>query len=101
MIKLQSIRKSKGMTQKELAKVSGVNYDSIRKIETGANSNPGITSVLKICGALQCGVEEVCGCFLLRTPTGGEMKFIAGLKVLTSPFVPSDSVVFGTQKNTS
>jgi DNA-binding XRE family transcriptional regulator len=56
---LSLIRKNKGMTQKELSLASKVNYNTIKKIECGATMNPGITSVFKICSALDCTVEDL------------------------------------------
>ena len=50
---IKKIRKEKGLTQKELGKISGINEAQIRRYELGGkNSNPKVETIKKIADAL-------------------------------------------------
>lgn len=59
---IKRIRKEKGLTQKKLGELCGINESNIRKYESG-KQNPKIETIEKIANALQCPVYE-----LRRTP---------------------------------
>ena len=54
-MELTNARKSKHITQKELAKLSGLSESSISNIESGESSSPTLRSLVKYATAL--GVE--------------------------------------------
>ena len=56
---LKARRKDQGMTQKQLAKVSGVSYSTLTKLEQGAIESPSITLVSDLANALGCGVQDL------------------------------------------
>lgn len=56
--KLLTIRKSKGMTQAEVAEASGLSDRTYADIERGS-SNMGIETILKICKALHITPDEI------------------------------------------
>lgn len=59
--KLQKFRKNKGLSQNQLAKISGINVRSLQKYETGErdiNRVAGIT-LHKLSQALECNVEDL------------------------------------------
>lgn len=56
--KLQTIRKSKNLTQAQLAEIAGVNEKHISKIETGVYF-PTYTTLTKILKALNLNIEDV------------------------------------------
>lgn len=57
-MRISELRKRKGMTQEELAEVSGVDRTNISKIESGMY-NMSIVILSKIADALECTVEMV------------------------------------------
>lgn len=56
--KMQEIRKSKGYTYAELAKITEIPASTISKIFAGVQDNPTLTSLKKIAEALECGVDD-------------------------------------------
>lgn len=58
---LQELRKSKGLTQKELAKQIGISDKTISKWENG-NSVPDTSILLPLCNALDITVNEFLSC---------------------------------------
>lgn len=52
---LANVRKSKNLTQKELAKLSGLSESCISNIESGESSSPTLRSIVKYTTAL--GIE--------------------------------------------
>lgn len=56
---LKARRKNQGMTQKQLAKVSGVSYSTLTKLEQGAIESPSITLVSDLASALGCGMQDL------------------------------------------
>ena len=57
--KLEQIRKHRGITQLQLALISGVPQQTISAIESGERENPGILTVIKLAAALACTVDEI------------------------------------------
>lgn len=57
---IKHIRKQKGLTQKQLSELSGINESQIRRYELGLNnSNPKIETVQKIAAALNVPVSRL------------------------------------------
>lgn len=61
MTNLQSLRKAAGLTQKELAQASGLNYTLIRDLEQGHRSTDGLAlkSAISLAKALNCKPEDL------------------------------------------
>ncbi|WKZ31251.1 MAG: DNA (cytosine-5-)-methyltransferase [Candidatus Dojkabacteria bacterium] len=57
--KLQQEREFKGLTQRELADLSGVNYSTITKLESGVYQNPTLDTIMKISSALEIKIESL------------------------------------------
>lgn len=56
---IKRLRDSHDLSQRELAEKSGVVYDTLIKIESGANTNPTIETIKKIAQALLVGVDDL------------------------------------------
>lgn len=52
-------RKQLGFTQKELSILSGVDYETLRKIETNSTTKPGFYTVHKLFAALKVDFVEI------------------------------------------
>lgn len=61
---LKAIRNRVGISQYELALLSGVPQASIYRIESG-EQKPGADIIIKLCDALECTADELLG----RKPT--------------------------------
>lgn len=61
MSKLKIAREAAGLSQSQLAKVADVNFRAYQEIEAGRRSIDGtkLKTLLKICIALNCRLEEV------------------------------------------
>lgn len=59
--RLQSVRKRRGLTQRELAQVSGVSLSFIRKIEQGERDDMRMDTVRKLAVALECPLTVLIG----------------------------------------
>lgn len=59
MIALMSVRQSKGLTQKQLADLSGVTQQNISLIERGQNPNVGILTLVALARGLGCSLEDL------------------------------------------
>lgn len=57
--KIQIERELKGLTQKQLAEISGVTYSTITKLESGVYENPTIETIVKISNALGVNIEKL------------------------------------------
>ena len=55
---LHEIRKSRGMTQAELARETGINRVTIARYELGL-INPGSENLIKLMAALRCSADEL------------------------------------------
>lgn len=57
---IKRIRKERGLTQKELGKISGINEAQIRRYELGGkNSNPKVETIKKIADALNVKIIDL------------------------------------------
>ena len=58
---LRKLRTEAGLTLKQLAKISGVNYMKIHQIETGKINpkNIALKNVIKLTNALSCDPEDL------------------------------------------
>lgn len=55
---LSEMRKKRGLSQRSLEKLTGINHSNILKIEKGETST-GIETLSKICEALNASIEIV------------------------------------------
>ena len=58
-IDLESMRRKRGLNQRELAERSGVPQPMISMIERGDTPNPGIITLHKLATALKCTVDDL------------------------------------------
>ena len=56
---LKKLRKIRGFSQQDLAKIAGVAYNTIAKIEAGTNSNPTLETTLRLAKALGVNINEL------------------------------------------
>ena len=56
---IKKYRKNIGVSQDRLSKMADVTYNTIIKIESGANKNPTIDTLSKIAKALDVGVDDL------------------------------------------
>lgn len=60
-MKLKEFRIKAGLTQVDLAEKVGVRQSTIAMLEAGKNKLPRMETLLKICDALNCTVDELVG----------------------------------------
>jgi len=58
-INIKKFRNKLGISQDRLSKLSDVTYNTIIKLESGANTNPTIETLVKITRALNVGVDDL------------------------------------------
>ena len=56
---IKKYRNKIGVSQDRLSKIADVTYNTIIKIESGANKNPTIETLAKIAKALGVGVDDL------------------------------------------
>ena len=56
---IKKYRNKLGVSQDRLSKLAVVTYNTIIKIESGANKNPTIETLAKIAKALNVGVDDL------------------------------------------
>ncbi len=56
---IKKYRQKLGISQDRLSKLADVTYNTIIKIESGANKNPTIETLAKIAKALGVGVDDL------------------------------------------
>ncbi len=56
---IKKYRSKLGISQDRLSKLADVTYNTIIKIESGANINPTIETISKIAKALNIGVDDL------------------------------------------
>ena len=56
---IKKYRNKLGVSQDRLSKLADVTYNTIIKIESGANKNPTIETLAKIAKALSVGVDDL------------------------------------------
>lgn len=57
--KIKNTRIQQGITQRELARMSGVSYSTITKLESGITLNPRFIQVAKIMKALNISIDGI------------------------------------------
>lgn len=61
---IQRIRKERGMTQEQLAELTGISSNSISRIERGALI-PALPTLIELCNALEVGADAVLAAYLV------------------------------------
>ena len=61
---IQRIRKERGMTQEQLAELTGISSNSISRIERGALI-PALPTLVDLCNALEVGADAVLAAYLV------------------------------------
>jgi len=56
---VKSMRADHELTREQLSKKAKVNYNTIIKLESGANKNPTIKTLLGIASVFKCTVEDI------------------------------------------
>lgn len=56
---MKKYRGKRDLSQTKLSEISGVTYNTIIKIESGANKNPTIDTLTKIAKALEVSVDDL------------------------------------------
>ena len=56
---IKKIRRKKGLSQDKLAKMADVTLTTLVKLESGANDNPTIKTLVKIAKALNVKVDDL------------------------------------------
>ena len=56
---MKKYRNKMGISQDRLSKLADITYNTIIKIESGANKNPTIETLSKIAKALGAGVDDL------------------------------------------
>ena len=54
-------RKKKGISQDKLSKLADITFTTLVKLESGANENPTINTLIKIADALEVSLDELVG----------------------------------------
>jgi transcriptional regulator with XRE-family HTH domain len=58
---IKELRKKHKISQEELAKLAGITYSTLIKIESGVNDNPTIKTMKKIADALKVSLDKLAG----------------------------------------
>lgn len=56
--KIKRIRKERGLTQKELANLSGLSFSAVNKVENGERTEPSFITLYKISNVLGVDPKE-------------------------------------------
>lgn len=56
---IKKLRKKHKLSQEKLAQKAGITYSTLIKIETGANDNPTIKTLMKIADALNVSIDSL------------------------------------------
>ena len=59
--KLRELRKSSGKTLRQISYESGVTENTILSIETGQQKNSRVQTLLAICNAIGCSLDDIIG----------------------------------------
>lgn len=59
IVTLNRVLESKGVSQNQMAKDTGISVDSIRNLKNNKTSRISFDVLEKICNYLNCGVEDV------------------------------------------
>lgn len=55
---INRLKKEKGLTNAQIAKMSGVTLSTLDKITSGVNTNPKLDTLQAICGVLGCTLND-------------------------------------------
>lgn len=58
-VRIEELRKEKGMSKNQLSKLSGLGRSTITEIELGYRENPTCITLIKLAKALQCSIDEL------------------------------------------
>ena len=56
---IKKLRKKHKLSQEQLAKKAGITYSTLIKIESGANDNPTIKTLIKIATTLNVSIDSL------------------------------------------
>lgn len=56
---IKKLRKAEELSRDELSRKAKVNYNTIIKLESGANKNPTIKTLINIANVLQTNVNDI------------------------------------------
>lgn len=61
MTNLQKMRKTKNLSQSELASAAGINVRTLQHYDQGAKliDNAHLDTIIKLCIALNCNIEDI------------------------------------------
>lgn len=59
--RLNEFKKRKGLTNAQLAEMTGITISTIDKITSGNNTNPKLRTIEALCEALDCSLNDVIG----------------------------------------
>jgi transcriptional regulator with XRE-family HTH domain len=65
---LARLRVASGLSQRQLAALSGVHYSMIGKIEMGLTPNPRTQTIIRLCDALKVTLDQI-----NQTPQSNEL----------------------------
>ena len=57
--KIRELRNKKGLSQEKLARLAGVSYNTVVKIESGESKNPTFQTMAGIAKALEVSLDEL------------------------------------------
>jgi len=57
--RIRQVRTDRGITQRELSKMSGVSYSTLTKLETGIIKKPSLVVIFKITKALDMKLDDL------------------------------------------
>lgn len=60
-MRLEELRKKRGMTQHELATLTGVQQNTISQWESGKR-NPSIPRLIRLAKIFDCTLDDLCSC---------------------------------------
>ena len=60
---IKKLREKHHLTQEQLAQKSDITYSTLIKIESGANGNPTLDTLLKLASVFKVGLDELIGNF--------------------------------------
>ena len=58
---IKKLRKNKKISQDKLARLADVTYNTLVKIESGANKNPTLETLTKLADALDASIDKLVG----------------------------------------
>jgi len=67
---INKIKKEKGLTNAQIAQMSGITLSTLDKITSGVNKNPKLDTLQAICSVLGCTLND-----FADTPSGYQLSF--------------------------